>query len=152
MKRDIIAKVSVHDNNNVWGELNTSTLYKSVGECRKVRRDGAASQGWQHWTIPSLGLEGWGGRFRTHKKTASGQELGAPTEELFTLEWPCREGAEEVNDVASLTPLPPAPAGASCSRNLSASQVVLVVNNPTANAGDVRDAGSIPGPGRSSPG
>ena len=54
--------------------------------------------------------------------------------------------------MASLTPLPPAPAGASCSRNLSASQVVLVVNNPTANAGDVRDAGSIPGPGRSSPG
>ena len=30
-----------------------------------------------------------------------------------------------------------------------ASQVVLVVKNPTANAGDTRDMGSIPGPGRS---
>ena len=30
-----------------------------------------------------------------------------------------------------------------------ASQVVLVVKNPSANAGDIRDAGSIPGLGRS---
>jgi len=30
-----------------------------------------------------------------------------------------------------------------------ASQVVLVVKNPPANAGDVRDKGSIPGLGRS---
>ena len=30
-----------------------------------------------------------------------------------------------------------------------ASQAVLVVKNPTANAGDVRDVGSIPGSGRS---
>ena len=30
-----------------------------------------------------------------------------------------------------------------------ASQVVLVVKNPPANAGDLRDAGSIPGWGRS---
>ena len=30
-----------------------------------------------------------------------------------------------------------------------ASQVVLVVKNPLANAGDIRDAGSIPGSGRS---
>ena len=30
-----------------------------------------------------------------------------------------------------------------------ASQVVLVVKNPPANAGDVRDSGSIPGSGRS---
>ena len=30
-----------------------------------------------------------------------------------------------------------------------ASQVVLVVKNPPANAGDIRDAGSIPGLGRS---
>ena len=30
-----------------------------------------------------------------------------------------------------------------------ASQVALVVKNPTANAGDTRDMGSIPGPGRS---
>ena len=30
-----------------------------------------------------------------------------------------------------------------------ASQVLLVVKNPLANAGDVRDAGSIPGLGRS---
>ena len=30
-----------------------------------------------------------------------------------------------------------------------ASQVVLVVKNPLANAGDIRDAGSIPGTGRS---
>ena len=30
-----------------------------------------------------------------------------------------------------------------------ASQVVLVVKNPPANAGDVRDTGSIPGLGRS---
>ena len=30
-----------------------------------------------------------------------------------------------------------------------ASQVVLVVKNPPANAGDIRDTGSIPGPGRS---
>ena len=29
------------------------------------------------------------------------------------------------------------------------SQVALVVNNPPANAGDTREAGSIPGPGRS---
>ena len=29
-----------------------------------------------------------------------------------------------------------------------ASQVALVVKNPPANAGDLRDAGSIPGPGR----
>ena len=32
------------------------------------------------------------------------------------------------------------------------SQVVLVVNNPPANAGDIRDAGTIPGSGRSSGG
>ena len=30
-----------------------------------------------------------------------------------------------------------------------ASQVVLVVKNPPANVGDIRDAGSIPGLGRS---
>ena len=30
-----------------------------------------------------------------------------------------------------------------------ASQVVLVVKNPLANAGDIRDAGLIPGSGRS---
>ena len=30
----------------------------------------------------------------------------------------------------------------------SVSQVVLVVKNPPANAGDIRDAGSIPGLGR----
>ena len=30
-----------------------------------------------------------------------------------------------------------------------ASQVVLVVKNPRANAGDIRDEGSIPGSGRS---
>ena len=33
---------------------------------------------------------------------------------------------------------------------LWASQVALMVKNPPANAGDVRDVGSIPGPGRSS--
>ena len=33
--------------------------------------------------------------------------------------------------------------------NQWASQVVLVVENPPANAGDIRDAGSIPGWGRS---
>ena len=33
---------------------------------------------------------------------------------------------------------------------LQTSQVVLVVKNPPANAGDARDAGSIPGLGRSS--
>ena len=33
--------------------------------------------------------------------------------------------------------------------SLEASEVVLVVNNLTANAGDIRDAGSIPGSGRS---
>ena len=33
-----------------------------------------------------------------------------------------------------------------------ASQVVLVVKNPSANAGDSRDVGSIPGLGRSSGG
>ena len=33
--------------------------------------------------------------------------------------------------------------------SLEASEVVLAVNNPTANAGDIRDAGSIPGSGRS---
>ena len=32
---------------------------------------------------------------------------------------------------------------------LRASQVVLMVKNPPANAGDMRDAGSIPGSGRS---
>ena len=32
---------------------------------------------------------------------------------------------------------------------MSASQVVLEVNNPFANAGDVTDVGSIPGLGRS---
>ena len=31
-------------------------------------------------------------------------------------------------------------------------QVVLVVKNPLANAGDIRDVGAIPGPGRSSGG
>ena len=36
-----------------------------------------------------------------------------------------------------------------CSFNLRASQVVLEVKNPTANAGDIRDVGSIPGSGRS---
>ena len=34
-------------------------------------------------------------------------------------------------------------------RWLSASQVALVVKNPPANAGDISDAGSIPGLGRS---
>ena len=33
--------------------------------------------------------------------------------------------------------------------NTRASQVSLVVKNPPANAGDIRDAGSIPGSGRS---
>ena len=33
--------------------------------------------------------------------------------------------------------------------SLEASEIVLAVNNPTANAGDIRDAGSIPGSGRS---
>ena len=32
------------------------------------------------------------------------------------------------------------------------SQVALAVKNPAANAGDTRDTGSIPGPGRSSGG
>ena len=32
---------------------------------------------------------------------------------------------------------------------LGASQVALVVKNPSANAGDARDVGSIPGSGRS---
>ena len=32
---------------------------------------------------------------------------------------------------------------------MRASQVPLVVKNPLANAGDIRDAGLIPGPGRS---
>ena len=32
---------------------------------------------------------------------------------------------------------------------MRASQVVLVVRSPSANAGDIRDAGSIPGLGRS---
>ena len=33
--------------------------------------------------------------------------------------------------------------------NEGASQVVLVVKNPPANAGDIRDLAPIPGPGRS---
>ena len=37
-------------------------------------------------------------------------------------------------------------------RSLGASQVVLVVENPPANVGDIRDPGSIPGLGRSSGG
>ena len=37
----------------------------------------------------------------------------------------------------------------SLSPYFGASQVVLVVKNPTANAGDIRDTGSIPGSGRS---
>ena len=32
---------------------------------------------------------------------------------------------------------------------LSVSKVVLVLKNPPANAGDIRDVGSIPGSGRS---
>ena len=36
-----------------------------------------------------------------------------------------------------------------CTANISASQVVLVVKNPPANAGDIMDAGSIPESGRS---
>ena len=36
--------------------------------------------------------------------------------------------------------------------SVRAAQVVLVVKNPRANAGDVRDAGSIPGLGRSAGG
>ena len=32
---------------------------------------------------------------------------------------------------------------------LSVSKVVLVLKNPLANAGDIRDVGSIPGSGRS---
>jgi len=35
---------------------------------------------------------------------------------------------------------------------IKASQVVLVVKKPPANAGDIRDVGSIPGSGRSSGG
>ena len=35
---------------------------------------------------------------------------------------------------------------------LGASQVVLVVKNPPANAGDLRDAGLIPGSGKSTGG
>ena len=33
--------------------------------------------------------------------------------------------------------------------DLGASQVALVVKNPPANAGDIRDVGSVPGLGRS---
>ena len=33
--------------------------------------------------------------------------------------------------------------------NIRASQVALVVKNPPANAGDIRDMGSVPGLGRS---
>ena len=36
-----------------------------------------------------------------------------------------------------------------CTSNISASQVALVVKNPPANAGDIRDVGSIPESGRS---
>ena len=36
-----------------------------------------------------------------------------------------------------------------CIKKLGASQVVLVVKNPSTNAGDVRDADLIPGSGRS---
>ena len=42
--------------------------------------------------------------------------------------------------------------GVTCVRNwacIQASQVALVVKNPPANAGDIRDVGSIPGSGRS---
>ena len=41
--------------------------------------------------------------------------------------------------------------GPSCSaaKMEGSSQVVLVVKNPPANTGDIRDAGSIPGSGRS---
>ena len=33
--------------------------------------------------------------------------------------------------------------------NVATSQIVLVVKNPLANAGDIRDTGSLPGSGRS---
>ena len=36
-----------------------------------------------------------------------------------------------------------------CQRGFRASHVVLVVKNPPANAGDVKDTGLIPGSGRS---
>ena len=41
------------------------------------------------------------------------------------------------------------PSTGSCLFIMGASQAVLVVENPSANAGDIRDAGSIPGWGRS---
>ena len=34
-------------------------------------------------------------------------------------------------------------------KEVTVSQMVLVVKNPPANTGDIRDSGSIPGPGRS---
>ena len=43
--------------------------------------------------------------------------------------------SSQINDLHSI----------SCQRLLGAYQVALVVKNPTANAGDVRDSGSIPG-------
>ena len=36
-----------------------------------------------------------------------------------------------------------------CWENWTASQLALVVKNPVANAGDIRDMGSVPGPWRS---
>ena len=47
-----------------------------------------------------------------------------------------------------ITFLPRSKQGASDMFKFGASQVVLVVKNPPANAGDIRDAGSIPGLGR----
>ena len=42
-----------------------------------------------------------------------------------------------------------APQTQGCNLPLGASQVAIVVKNPPANAGDIRDAGVIPGSGRS---
>ena len=52
--------------------------------------------------------------------------------------WGCRVG-HDWSDLAAAAAVP----------SLGASQVVLVVKNPPANAGDIRDAGSISGLGRS---
>ena len=94
-----------------------------------------------------MGYSPWGLRRVTHDLVTEQQ---ATTTNQHSLEQ--REGVH-------LSPFGDSPPAVLCSHlpfllgrgrgSLRASQVVLAVKNPPANAGDVRDAASIPGLGRS---
>ena len=97
-------------------------------------------------------ISGWFRRFQTSGFSASGDEEDWEERTAFFLlpskshkQRPgCKEETSEVQPILIIH-------GSLCPKVASgASQVVLVVKNPSTNAEDLRDVGSIPGLGRSS--